>query len=160
MRSTPRSSLPDPHGTRTIPFTTLHRKPGDTPDKETSLLPGEMIASFLIPAAPWARRSLYLKVRDRQSYEFALASAAVALDQVDGAVRNARIALGGSPPRRGEPSRPKRSFAANRLTSKTPWPRRTPHLPPPRAMATTTFKIALGKRTLSRALQQAAALEI
>src|SRR6202035_4935731 len=82
-------------GARTVPFASLHRKPGDTPDKETNLRPDDMIVSFLIPAAPWTRRSLYLKVRDRQSYEFALASAAVALDQADGAVRNARIALGG-----------------------------------------------------------------
>jgi xanthine dehydrogenase YagS FAD-binding subunit len=82
-------------GSRTIAFANLHRQPGDTPDKETNLRPGEMIASFLIPATSWSRRSLYLKVRDRQSYEFALASAAVALDQRDGLVRTARIALGG-----------------------------------------------------------------
>jgi xanthine dehydrogenase YagS FAD-binding subunit len=45
---------------RTIPFANLHRKPDDTPDQETSLRPGEIITSFLIPAAPWTRRSLYL----------------------------------------------------------------------------------------------------
>ena len=84
-----------PKGARTIPFAALHRKPGDTPDIETTLQPGEMIASFMVPAAPWTRRSLYLKVRDRESYEFALASAAVALDLQNGDVRNARIALGG-----------------------------------------------------------------
>src|SRR5437762_13254186 len=84
-----------PEGTRSIPFAALHRRPGDAPDIETTLQPGEMIASFSVPAAPWTRRSLYLKVRDRESYEFALASAAVALDLKDGKVRDARIALGG-----------------------------------------------------------------
>src|SRR5262249_4901578 len=67
-------------GTRTIPFAALHQRPGDTPDIETSLKPDEMIVSFTVAAAPWTRRSLYLKIRDRESYEFALASAAVALD--------------------------------------------------------------------------------
>ena len=49
-----------------FPFAALHRKPGDTPDRETTLHPGEMIVSFLVPAAAWTRRSLYLKVRDRE----------------------------------------------------------------------------------------------
>src|SRR5438874_205825 len=82
-------------GLRTIPFADLHRAPGDTPQIETTLAPGELITAFTIPAQPWTRRSLYLKVRDRESYEFALASAAVALDLQDGRVREARIALGG-----------------------------------------------------------------
>ncbi len=82
-------------GSRTIPFATLHRPPGSTPNVETALAPGELITGFSIPAGPWTRRSLYLKIRDRQSYEFALASAAVALDLDGGIVRQARLALGG-----------------------------------------------------------------
>ena len=65
---------------RAIPFAALHRQPGDTPDLETTLRAGELIVFFSVPSEPWTRRSLYLKVRDRKSYEFALASAAVALD--------------------------------------------------------------------------------
>ena len=57
--------------------------------------PGDLITAFFVPAGPWTRRSLYLKIRDRESYEFALASAAVALDLQGGVVREARIALGG-----------------------------------------------------------------
>jgi hypothetical protein len=57
--------------------------------------PGELITGSLLPVAPWTHRSLYLKIRDRQSYEFALAAAAVALDLADGLVREARIALAG-----------------------------------------------------------------
>jgi xanthine dehydrogenase YagS FAD-binding subunit len=149
-----------PGGARTIPFATLHRKPGETPDKETNLRPDEMIVSFLIPAAPWTRRSLYLKVRDRQSYEFALASAAVALDQEDGAVRNARIALG------GVATVPWRAVEAEALLRSKPINEQNAAAVADAAFAgakghgQNDFKIELGKRTLSRAPQQAAALEI
>jgi len=84
-----------PGGLRRFRFAELHRLPGSTPHIETQLQPGELITSFNVPAGPYTRRSLYLKVRDRASYEFALASAAVAL-QMDGAtVREVRIGLGG-----------------------------------------------------------------
>ena len=69
-----------PNGSRTIPFAELHRRPGNTPHVETVLHPGDLITAFVIPSAPWARRSKYVKVRDRESYEFALASEAEALD--------------------------------------------------------------------------------
>src|SRR6202041_2769320 len=82
-------------GDRTIPFAALHRSPGATPNLETTLAPGELITGFHVPSGPWTKRSLYLKIRDRQSYEFALASAAVALDMDGSKVRDARIALGG-----------------------------------------------------------------
>src|SRR5438132_313695 len=82
-------------GARTIPFAGLHRMPGDAADIETTLQDGEIITSFFIPVAAWTRRSLFLKIRDRESYEFALASAVVALDLNEGKVRDARIALGG-----------------------------------------------------------------
>jgi xanthine dehydrogenase YagS FAD-binding subunit len=84
-----------PQGGRRIPFAELHRQPGDRPDVETTLNPGEMITGFAVPAGPWARRSRYVKVRDRESYAFAAASAAVALDLDGDTVRTARIALGG-----------------------------------------------------------------
>lgn len=71
--------------------------PGDTPDRETVLQPGEMITGISIPASAAARNSTYIKVRDRQSYEFAAASAAVGLElEADGkTVRDIRVALGG-----------------------------------------------------------------
>jgi xanthine dehydrogenase YagS FAD-binding subunit len=149
-------------GTRTVPFAALHRKPGSTPDRETNLRPNEMIASFLVPAAPWCRRSLYLKVRDRESYEFALASAAVALDQQsgNGAVRTARIALG------GVATVPWRAIEAERLIRDKPINSETATAAAEATFAAAKgyghndFKIELGKRTLARALQQAAALEV
>src|SRR5665213_4294434 len=84
-----------PRGPRRIRFEDLRRPPGDTPHIETVLEPGELITAFVVPAGPWTRRSLYLKIRDRQSFEFALASAAVALELEGDVVRQVRIALGG-----------------------------------------------------------------
>jgi xanthine dehydrogenase YagS FAD-binding subunit len=82
-------------GHRTVPLTEFHRLPGDTPHIETVLEPGEVITAITVPASPMARRSHYLKVRDRASFEFAVVSAAVALDMDSGGIRQARVALGG-----------------------------------------------------------------
>jgi xanthine dehydrogenase YagS FAD-binding subunit len=83
------------NGTRSVPLADLHRLPGDTPHIETVLEPGEVIAAITVPARPAARRSHYLKVRDRASFEFALVSAAVALEMDGPHIRAARVALGG-----------------------------------------------------------------
>src|SRR5947207_8624229 len=80
---------------RSIALTELHRLPGATPHLETALEAGEVIAAITVPASPVARRSHYLKVRDRASFEFALVSAAVALEMDGAHIRQARIALGG-----------------------------------------------------------------
>jgi xanthine dehydrogenase YagS FAD-binding subunit len=80
---------------RTVPLTDFHRLPVDTPHIETVLEPGEVIAAITVPANPAARRSHYLKIRDRASFEFAVVSAAVALDMDGDRIRQARVALGG-----------------------------------------------------------------
>ena len=82
-------------GTRTVKLTDFYRLPGDTPEIEHDLRPGELITEVVVPRLDWATRSTYVKVRDRQSYEFALCSAAVALDVSDGRIADARIAVGG-----------------------------------------------------------------
>jgi xanthine dehydrogenase YagS FAD-binding subunit len=71
------------------------RQPGSTPNEEHNLRPGQLITGVEVPVTPESRRSGYLKVRDRESYEFALASAAVAMDIRNGVVRTARVAVGG-----------------------------------------------------------------
>jgi xanthine dehydrogenase YagS FAD-binding subunit len=81
--------------TRSIPFCQFHRTPGDTPHIEVALEHGELITHIVIPNWRGARRSHYLKVRDRASYEFALASAAVVLDLEGDTIRAARLGLGG-----------------------------------------------------------------
>ena len=82
-------------GARTVRLADFYRTPGSAPDVENELLPGELIAEVVLPWLEWARLSAYVKVRDRASYEFALTSAAVALDIQGGVVRDARIAVGG-----------------------------------------------------------------
>jgi xanthine dehydrogenase YagS FAD-binding subunit len=83
------------NGQRTIPVAELYRLPGDTPQIETALEPGEVIAAIIVPSNFPVRRSHYLKARDRASFEFAIVSAAVALDMDGGRIRQARVALGG-----------------------------------------------------------------
>ncbi|HET6287430.1 MAG TPA: xanthine dehydrogenase family protein subunit M [Amycolatopsis sp.] len=82
-------------GTRTVELASFHRQPGDTPEVETDLQPGELIAEVVVPRLDWASNSTYVKVRDRQSYEFALCSAAVALRVEDSRIVDARVAAGG-----------------------------------------------------------------
>jgi xanthine dehydrogenase YagS FAD-binding subunit len=85
-----------PRGARSIAMADFHRLPGTTPHIETNLRADELITAVDLPAMPYARRSHYLKVRDRNSYAFALVSVAAALDMdAAGNIRTARLALGG-----------------------------------------------------------------
>ncbi|MFD2415955.1 FAD binding domain-containing protein [Amycolatopsis pigmentata] len=82
-------------GVRTVALADFYRQPGRTPEVENDLRPGELITEVHVPRLDWARTSTYVKVRDRQSYEFAVSSAAVALDIEDEHVADARVAVGG-----------------------------------------------------------------
>jgi xanthine dehydrogenase YagS FAD-binding subunit len=84
-----------PGGERSIPLDDFFFLPGRTPHLEHHLAHGELIVGIDLPRAPIASRSVYLKFRDRQSYEFALVSVAAALDVEDGVVAGARLAFGG-----------------------------------------------------------------
>jgi xanthine dehydrogenase YagS FAD-binding subunit len=147
-------------GMRTLPFAQLHRKPGATPHLETTLAAGELITGFAVPLRPWLKRSVFIKVRDRQSYEFAVASAAVALDLQGGVVREARIGLGGMT---ATPWRAREAEAALRGKQLTP---QTADDAAKAALAGAVtrrdngFKLELGRRTIVRALLAAQALEV
>ncbi len=82
-------------GERTLPLVELHRLPGDHPEIETMLEPGELITAVELPSLPFAQRSTYRKVRDRASYAFALIAVAAALELRDANVSDVRLALGG-----------------------------------------------------------------
>jgi xanthine dehydrogenase YagS FAD-binding subunit len=84
-----------PKGPRAIPFSDFHLLPGNTPHHETVLEPGDLITHVTLPPPIVGSKQLYLKLRDRASYEFALASAAVVLTIAGGRITRARIALGG-----------------------------------------------------------------
>ncbi len=145
---------------RTMRFADLHRPPGATPNVETNLKPGEVITGFHVPAAPWTRRSLYLKVRDRQSYEFALASAAVALDMDGGIVRQVRIALGGVATTPWRAREAEAALAGKRLDEAAATAAARLAFAGAVGRQHNSYKIALGQKTVVRALLQAATLEI
>ena len=84
-----------PKGKRTIPFAEFHRLPGNTPQLDTNLQPGELITAVELPAPKFARHSYYLKVRDRKSYAFALVSVAAGLEISGNTIQSAGLALGG-----------------------------------------------------------------
>ncbi len=83
------------HGSRVISFADFHRLPGDSPDLDNNLNPGELIISIDLPSESFDRHYSYLKLRDRTSYAFALVSVATALKIEDGLVTDLRLALGG-----------------------------------------------------------------
>jgi xanthine dehydrogenase YagS FAD-binding subunit len=84
-----------PKGSRAIPIGDFHLLPGNTPNRETVLEPGDLITHVTLPPPKDHSKQVYLKLRDRASYEFALASAAVVITIADGNVTYARVALGG-----------------------------------------------------------------
>jgi xanthine dehydrogenase YagS FAD-binding subunit len=86
-----------PAGSRTLTLDELYRLPGDTPERDTSLAPGELITGVSVPG--FAGSTTYLKVRDRASFEFAVVSVAAALRLEDGIIAEARLAAGGVAPR-------------------------------------------------------------
>ncbi|NCD67763.1 FAD binding domain-containing protein [Mucilaginibacter agri] len=140
-------------GIRTIPFADFHLLPAQTPHLEHNLRQGELITHIEIPALPFAAKSHYLKVRDRASYEFALTSAAVALDVQNGIIRQARIALG------GVGTKPWRSLDAEKALIGASATESTYKRAADLALATANpykdnaFKVELAKRTLVRALK-------
>jgi xanthine dehydrogenase YagS FAD-binding subunit len=145
-----------PGGERVIAFQDFHRLPGDTPHVDTNLAADEIVTSVELPPKGFARNYSYLKIRDRLSYAFALVSVAAALDLKDGRIQKARIALGGvahKPWRDREaearlegepPTRDAFALAADAIL-------RDAH-----GFEHNTFKIELARRTILRALSQAA----
>ena len=144
-----------PGGTRAIPIGEFHTLPGEHPEVESVLDRGELVTHIELPPSPFAARSCYVKVRDRASYAFALAAAAVALDVEDGMIRRARIALG------GVATKPWRcQDAENALLGQKPTVdsfRRAAAIALRGATARrdNRFKIELAQRTVVRALLQA-----
>jgi xanthine dehydrogenase YagS FAD-binding subunit len=143
-------------GSREMRLADFYRLPGNTPHLENDLQPGELITEVTVPPLAWARRSTYLKVRDRQSYEFALASAAVAVDLRGTTIHDVRLAVGGVGTRpwrlptvedalRNRPLRQDvvESAAARAVEGARP-------------LAQNRFKLALLQRTIVRALMSLA----
>jgi xanthine dehydrogenase YagS FAD-binding subunit len=145
---------------RRIAFADLHHRPGTTPHIETILAPGELITSIEIPAGPWTARARYVKVRDRQSYQFAVTAAAVALHLDGSTVREARIALGGvaTVPWRARES--EELLKGKALDEAVAVAAADAAFADARAREQNAFKIPVGKQTLVRALLEARAMQV
>jgi xanthine dehydrogenase YagS FAD-binding subunit len=142
-------------GERVVPMTEFHLLPGDTPDRETVVRPSELITYVTLPKRPFAAHSAYVKLRDRASYEFALASAAAALDLEGTTIRSARLALGGvatKPWRAFEAEQVLTGAAANETTFRRAADAALTGAVPRRYNA---YKIELAKRAIVRALTDA-----
>ncbi|WP_410671718.1 FAD binding domain-containing protein [Amycolatopsis sp. cmx-4-68] len=145
-----------PRGGRTVPLEDLHVEPGDDPAREHTLDPGELILRIRVPVTPAGRGSTYLKIRDRESYAFALASAAVALTVEDGVIGDCRIALG------GVATRPWRAEEAERVLRGAPPSPENARQAGEAAFAGARpgthngFRVELGIRTVADAVRMAA----
>jgi len=142
-----------PGGVRSVPLTEFYLEPDGTPDIENVMAHGELITDIEIPLLPEGARQTYLKVRDRTSYEFALASAAVAVVVEDKMLRDVRIGLG------GVGTIPWRAYDAEHVLREAPASNETfraaaeAAVRDPFTVPGTAFKVELAKRTLVRALQ-------
>lgn len=147
-----------PKGERTIAFQDFHRLPGATPDRETNLAPDELITAVDLPAHPFAARSHYLKVRDRESYAFALVSVAAALEIApDGKIKTARLALGGVAHKPWRAAEAEASLAGKPATVENFRAAADAALAGAKGYQHNTFKIELARRTIVRALTTLAA---
>jgi xanthine dehydrogenase YagS FAD-binding subunit len=146
-----------PSGARAIAFTDFHRLPGNTPQRDTNLEPGEIVTGVELPARGFAANYTYLKIRDRLSYAFALVSVAAALELEGNTITDARLALGGvahKPWRdpsaeaalRGQPAGEATFTRAADLV-----------LHDAKGFEHNAFKIDLARRVIARALRQASA---
>jgi xanthine dehydrogenase YagS FAD-binding subunit len=139
-------------GRRALPMPGFHRLPGDAPDRDTVLAPGELITAVELPSLPAARRSVYRKVRDRAAFSFAVVSVAAAVELTGGQVSEVRVGLGGVAHapwraerceellRGGEPSRERIEAAVEA------------ELAAARPLPDNAFKVPLARRLLVRTL--------
>ena len=149
-----------PQGERSIPFAAFHRLPGDEPQTDTTLKPGEIIVAVDLPARDFGQHVTYLKLRDRLSYAFALVSVAAALELDGDAVKTARLALG------GVAHKPWRNREAEALLEGKPATRENfqaaadlivAEAKPQPGDQGNGFKVELARRAIVRGLEQAAA---
>jgi xanthine dehydrogenase YagS FAD-binding subunit len=143
-----------PGGERTVALADFYLEPGDTPDQEYTLAPDELILRIRVPVTPAGRGSAYLKIRDRESYAFALASAAVGLTfSADGSVGECRIALGGVATRPWRPPAAEQVLAGHPLTAENARAAGEAALAGARPGNHNAFKIELGIRAVAGALR-------
>jgi xanthine dehydrogenase YagS FAD-binding subunit len=146
-----------PKGTRSVAFGDFHLLPSSTPQRETVLEPGDLITHVTLPPPISGSKQLYLKLRDRASYEFALASAAVVLTISNGNISRARIALGGVGTKPWRAPQAEAALTGKPANDTTFRQAAEAALQAAKPQSENRFKIELAKRCLTHALRTAAA---
>jgi len=142
-----------PDGTRRIAASEFHRLPGDAPQRDTVLGAGELIVAIELPPNRLAGRSLYLKLRDRASFAFALVSVAAALEVENGVVKDARVALGGVAHKPWRPRDAERALIGSRMHSSALARAADAAIAGARPLQHNAFKVELARRAVVRALE-------
>lgn len=142
-----------PRGARTLTVEEIFREPGTTPEVDTALAPDELILRIRLPASPLGRASTYHKIRDRESYAFALTSAAVALQMAGDVVQDARIVLGGVATRPWRVRKAEQLLIGQPLTTVQARRAAEQAFEGARPGRHNAFRIELGVRTVADALQ-------
>ena len=145
-----------PEGDRIVPFGDFHRLPGERPDKETVLLPGEVVTAVELPPPPAGLASSYRKVRDRASYAFALVSVAAGLTMRDGRIEEIRIAFGGIAPKAWRAFKAEAALRGGEATREAFEAAAALELADAEPLSDNGFKIELAKRTMSAVLAELA----
>ncbi|MBV8591835.1 MAG: FAD binding domain-containing protein, partial [Acetobacteraceae bacterium] len=146
-----------PAGPRTIPFLDFHRLPENTPQRDTNLEPNEMATAVELPARGFAANYTYLKIRDRLSYAFALASVAAALELEGGTIKEGRLSLGGVAHKPWRDPAAEATLRGQKANEAAFMGAANVLLRDAKGFEHNAFKIDLARRAIIRALTQAAA---
>ncbi|MHC5936479.1 FAD binding domain-containing protein [Nostoc sp.] len=141
-----------PKGKRQIPLTDFHRLPGNTPQRDTNLEPGELITSVVLPPVPFAKSGVYLKLRDRTSYAFALVSVAAAIDLAGEQIQNVRLAMGGVAHKPWRSKEAEKFLIGKSANTATFQQAAEIALQEAKPLTHNSFKVDLAKRAIRRAL--------
>ncbi|MBN3872725.1 xanthine dehydrogenase family protein subunit M [Nostoc sp. JL33] len=141
-----------PKGKRQIPLIDFHRLPGNTPQRDTNLEPGELITSVILPPVPFAKSGVYLKLRDRTSYAFALVSVAAAVDLAGEQIQNVRLAMGGVAHKPWRSKEAEKFLIGKSANTATFQQAAEIALQEAKPLTHNSFKVDLAKRAIRRAL--------
>jgi xanthine dehydrogenase YagS FAD-binding subunit len=143
-----------PKGERSIALDEFYLVPGSTPNRENVLAPGELITHVTLPAPASGARSAYLKLRDRQQYEFALASSAVVISVSGGNIQHARIAFGGVGTKPWRSREAEKALEGQQASPETFQHAADAAMADAKPLKYNAFKIELAKRALVRTLEE------
>ena len=144
-------------GTRTIFVREFHRLPGDEPQRDTVLEPGDLITAVEVPPLPFGARSTYRKVRERASFSFAVVSVAAALDIADGMVRDCRLALGGVAHKPWHAARAEEALRGRPATEESFLAAADAELEQAEPLRDNAFKVPLARAVIARTLLELSA---